>query len=216
MSVSVFVQSIVSAWAIRSCPPCALSVRLDFRCPKTAQNLPPITTQSTSIFYVQQCIIPDVHASRKSRTNVPDRGAKHPRRARPGLDQPCEPTSLMLHAPPAHRSFSILQSNTYRASHEPVSAWPWLSGCNGGNAHVQRSAARAAGTYASAEAVCLSFPCLSRMRMYVSGRYVEQDVHMRVQQFLGWVGIFTRGTAGVFMHASVLSVFGCASCRPDD
>jgi hypothetical protein len=55
-----------------------------------------------------------------------------------------------------------------------------------------------------------------RMRMYVSGRYVEQGVHMRVQQFLGWVGIFTGGTTGVFLHASVMSVFGCASCRPDD
>ena len=80
---------------------------------------------------------------------------------------------------------------------------------------MQRGAA-AAGTYASAEAVCPSFPCLSRMRIYVSGRYVEQGVHMRVQQFLGWVGISTGGTAGVFMHASVLSVFGRASCRPDD
>ena len=80
---------------------------------------------------------------------------------------------------------------------------------------MQRGAA-AAGTYASAEAVCPSFPCLSRMRIYVSGRYVEQGVHMRVQQFLGWVSISTGGTAGVFMHASVLSVFGRASCRPDD
>lgn len=46
MSVSVFVQSLVSAWAIRSLP---CSVKLDFRCPSTAQNPPPITTQSTSI-----------------------------------------------------------------------------------------------------------------------------------------------------------------------
>ena len=56
MSVSVFVQSIVSAWAIRTALLC--SVKLDFRCPKTAQNLPPITTQSTSIFYINNALSP--------------------------------------------------------------------------------------------------------------------------------------------------------------
>jgi hypothetical protein len=36
---------------------------------------------------------------------------------------------------------------------------------------------------------CLSSLVYLRMRVYVSGRHVEQGVHMRVQQFLGWVGI---------------------------
>lgn len=212
MSVSVFVRSIVSAWAIRRVALLLCKIRLSMPkyCPKPSPDhhtkhvhpLPQNALSPTS-----------TRANNRQRIVFPTRlaGEKHPRGAR-SLEQPCEPTTPIIpsHMPTDAHSFPILHS-TDRASHEPVSAWALALF---GDAIMQMHNCSAAGgrvpTVCKAEAVC--FIHLACVYTFPGGMWSRAYIHIRVQQFLGLVGILTVDTAGVFMHASVLSVFCSGSC----